>query len=141
MQSRELVFGPTVKVTVTPLWGYFFWGLLALTAHNIVLSAVNLVRAYWTVRRALLRLASDAAGAALSCALLRIGIFESISVASVPAARTAEIVRQLNLWGARALPIAIIVAVVIVTSDAVRVWRLLQVSPAIHTDRFAGHVV
>jgi hypothetical protein len=141
MQSRELVLGPTVKITVTPLWAYFFWGILALTAHIIVLSAANLVRPYWTVRRAVLRLASDAAAATLCCALLRIGLFESISVASVPAARTAEIVRQLNMWGARAMPLAIIVAVVLVTSDAVRVWRLLQVPAAVHTDRFAGHEV
>ena len=141
MSSREFVYGPSVRIVLTPLWAYFFWGVLAVTAFNIVLSSVNLTRPYWTARRAVLRLASDAAGAAIFCAFLRIGIFESISVASVAAGRTAEIVRQLNLWGARAMPIAIVVGVGIATWDAVRVWRLLHVSPTVHTDRLAGHEV
>jgi hypothetical protein len=139
MPSREIALGPSVRFTLTPLWAYFFWGNLALTAHNLVLSAVNLMRPYWTARRALLRLASDAAGAALFCAFLRIGLFEGISVASVPAARTAEIVRQINLWGERVLPLAIVLGVWLVAWDAHRVWRLLQVSPAVHADRLAGH--
>jgi hypothetical protein len=141
MSARELVVGPSVRLTLTPLWAYFFWGTLALTVHNIVLSAVNLARRYWSVRRAVLRLASDAAGAASCCAFLRIGLFESLSVASVSAARTAEIVRQLNLWSARAVPFAIVLAVWLVTWDAVRVWRLLHVPSTVYADRFAGHEV
>ena len=124
MSSREIVLGSSVQFTLTPYWAYFFWGMLALTAHNIVLSAVNLTRPYWTVRRALLRLASDVAGAAVFCTCLRIGIFESIAVASVSSARTAEIVRQLNLWGGRALPLAIVLGAWLVTWDAHRVLRL-----------------
>jgi hypothetical protein len=139
MPSREFALGASVRFTLTPFWAYFFWGNLALTALNIVLSAVNLLRPSWTARRALLRLASDAAGAALFCAFLRIGLPESISVASVPAARTAEIVRQINLWGERGLPLAIVLGVWLVTWDAHRVWRLLHVSPAVHADRLAGH--
>lgn len=124
MSSREFVFGSSVRIIVTPLWVYVFWSILALTAHNIALSAVNLTRPYWTARRAMLRLVSDAAGAAIFCALLRIGLFESISLASVPAARTAEIVRQMNLWGARVMPLAIVLGVWLVTWDVVRVMRL-----------------
>jgi hypothetical protein len=124
MSSREIVFAPSVRLTLTPLWPYFFWGNLAIVAHNVALSAVNLMRPYWTARRAWLRLASDAAGAALFCAFMRIGLFESISVASVPAARTAEIVRQFNLWSGRALPLAIVAGVWLVTWDAMRLLRL-----------------
>jgi hypothetical protein len=123
MPSRVIVFG-AVSFTLTPLWTYVFWSVLALTAHNVVLSAVNLTRPYWTARRALLRLASDAAGAAIFCAFLRIGLLESISAPSVPAARAAEIVRQLNLGSGRALPFAIVVGVWLVTWDTVRVIRL-----------------
>jgi hypothetical protein len=123
MPAREIVFG-AVRFTLTPLWAYIFWGVLALAALNIVLSAVNLTRPYWTARRALLRLATDAAGAALFCAFLRVGLFESISVPSVPVARAAEIVRQLNLWSGRMLPVAIVFGVGLVTWDAVRVLRL-----------------
>ena len=141
MPSREIVFGASVRFVLTPLWSYVFWAVLAVTACNIVLSSVNLTRPYWPARRALLRLASDAAGAGIFCTVLRIGIFESISVTSVAAGRTAEIVHQLNLWSARAMPIAIVVSVGIVTWDAVRVWRLLHVPPTIHTDRLAGHEV
>jgi len=42
----------------------------------------------------------------------------------VSAARTAEIVRQLNLWSARVLPLAIVLGVWLVTYDALRVLRL-----------------
>jgi hypothetical protein len=124
MSSREIAFGASVRFTLTPLWPYCFWGVLALTAHNIVLSAVHLTRPYWSARRALLRLASDAAGAALFCTFLRIGLFESIAVATVPAARTAEIVHQLNLWSGRVLPLAIVLGVWLVTWDTHRLWRL-----------------
>ena len=124
MPSRELTFGPSLRITLTPLWAYVFWALLVLTALNIVLSAVNLIRPYWTPLRAMLRLASDAAGVAVWCAVLRNGLVESISVASVPAARTAEIVHQLNLWSARSLPLAIVLGVWLVTWDAARVLRL-----------------
>jgi hypothetical protein len=141
MSSREIVFGPSVRIVLTPLWAYFFWGVLSVTAINIVLSSVNLTRPYWTARRAVLRLASDAAGAAIFCAFLRIGIFESMSVASVAATRTVEVVRQVNLWSARVMPVAIVVGVGIVTWDVVRVWRLLHMSSTVHTDRLAGHEV
>ena len=124
MSSREFVFGTSVHILLTSQWPYVFWGMVAITAYNILLSATNLVRPHWTRTRALLRLASDAAGAAVFCAVLRVGILESISVAGVPAARTAEIVRQLNLWGERVLPLAIVVGVLIVTVDAMRVFRL-----------------
>ncbi len=124
MSSRELALGPSVRFTFTPLWPYVFRTVAAITAVNIVLSAANLTRPYWTVRRALLRLACDGAGAALFCAMLRIGLVERISVVSVPATRTAEIVRQMNLWGARMMPVAIVLGVWLVTWDAMRVIRL-----------------
>jgi hypothetical protein len=124
MPSRELAFGPSVRIALTPLWAYIFWSILVLTAHNVALSAMNLMRPYWTPLRAMLRLVSDAAGAAIFCTVLRIGLFESMSVASIPAARTAEIVHQLNLWSGRSLPFAIVIGVWLVAWDAARVLRL-----------------
>jgi hypothetical protein len=124
MSSRDLVFGSSVRITLTPLWGYFFWGVLVLTSLSVVLSATNLTRPYWTSRRAMLRLACNAGNVALWCAALRIGLVTTISVASVPAARTTELVRQLNLWSERALPLAIVVSAFVLAVDARRVQRL-----------------
>ena len=123
--SSSLLFEhPGVRIAMSPEWRYFYWGMGLLMLVNIALSAVNLVRPYWTRLRASIRLLSDLAGSALMCWMLKAHIFAMITVANVPAERTAEITRQLNLWMDRCFPFGVIVAVVIL---AVNVWRIYRV--------------
>jgi hypothetical protein len=124
MSSREISAGSSVALTLTPLWPYFFWGFLAVMLVNVALAAVNLMRPYWTRRRALLRLASDGCGSALFCWMLKANVVVSLSVAGVRPERTAEIVRELALWCGRGMPIAVAIGVGVAFWDARRVWRV-----------------
>jgi hypothetical protein len=124
MSSREISAGSSVALTLTPLWPYFFWGFLAVMLVNVALAAVNLMRPYWTRRRALLRLASDGCGSALFCWMLKANVVVSLSVAGVRPERTAEIVRDLALWCGRGMPIAVAIGVGVAFWDARRVWRI-----------------
>jgi len=124
MSSREISVRSSVAVTLTPLWPYFFWGFLAVMLLNVALAAVNLMRPYWTKRRALLRLASDGCGSALFCWMLNANVVVSLTVAGVRPERTAEIVRQLTLWCGRGMPLAVAIGIAVVIWDARRVWQV-----------------
>jgi hypothetical protein len=124
MSSPVVVDRPTVRIVLTSHWHYFFWGFLWLAIANTVLAAVNLVHPYWTRLRAGLRLTSDAVGAALFCWMLKVSIAAQITVANVSAARTIEITNAINLWMARALPIAVIAGVAIAVVDVHRILRV-----------------
>jgi D-alanyl-D-alanine-carboxypeptidase/D-alanyl-D-alanine-endopeptidase len=124
MSSGRIGLGSPVEITPAPPWPYFFWGFLGVTLLNVVQAAIHLMRPYWTPRRAVLRLAGDASGAALFCWMLKAGILAGISVANVSAIRTAEIVSEVNRWAGRALPLAIGLGIWLVIWDARRILRL-----------------
>ena len=88
------------------------------------LSAANLLRPYWTGFKATVRLFSDCAGAALLCWLLKANIVSGMSIANVSADRAQQITDAVNMWAARMLPAAIILAVVIALTGAFRIARL-----------------
>ncbi|HEY6970305.1 MAG TPA: hypothetical protein VJA94_13945 [Candidatus Angelobacter sp.] len=130
--SSSLLFErPGVRIAMSPEWRYFYWGLGLLMLVNLPLSAVNLVRPYWTRLRASIRLLSDLAGSALMCWMLKAHIFAIITVANVPAERTAEITRQLNLWMDRCFPIGVIAGVAILAFNVWRIYRVGRKSPGL----------
>ena len=124
MSSPVVVDRPEVRIVLTPQWEYFFWSFLSLAIANTLLAGVNLVRPYWTRVRAALRLASDVLGAALFCWMLKASILAEITVANVSTARTVEITNAINLWAARALPIAVLAGVIIAVADVHRILRI-----------------
>ena len=124
MWSRVVLDGADVRITLTDAWPYFFWAFLALAAGNIVLAGVSLMRPYWTVWRATLRLLSNAAGSALFCFLLNANILQELVLVNVSPSRAAAITDAINLWAGRALPIFVVAGVGIATSDAFRIFRV-----------------
>jgi len=124
LSSSLILNRPEVQVLLTPRWRFFFWGFLCVTLANIALSAANLARPYWTGARATVRLATDCAGAALFCWLMKANIIAQITVPNVSAARTSEITNAINLWMDRAFPIAVLIGVGIAAGDLYRIYRV-----------------
>jgi len=119
------------RISMSPQWRYFYWGMGLLMLVNIALAAFNFVRPYWTRLRAGLRLVTDLAGSALFCWMLQAHIFAMITVPSVPAERTAEITRQINLWMDRSFPIGVVAAVALLAGNLWRIYRVGQQSPGV----------
>jgi hypothetical protein len=122
-----------VRISVSPLWLWFFWGFLLVSLVNTALAAVNLLRTYWTVQRAIVRLLSDAAGSALFCWLMKANVLTGFAVANVSPERTAEITNIINYWVGRTFPIAVAIAVVVAGGNIYRIVRLKtgKVHPAL----------
>jgi hypothetical protein len=124
MYSRVVWLGPAVQISLSPAWPYFFWGVLLLTAVNMVFSSINLMRPFWTVRRASLRLVADCAGSALFCLLLKANIVTGMVIPNVSAERAIELTNGLNLWMERMLLVAIAICAVVVGTGIYRIVRL-----------------
>jgi hypothetical protein len=113
-----------VTVTVTAGWRYFFWSILLLSLVNIAMAAISLFRPYWTRLRASIRLASDCAGSALFCWLVKSDILVGLAVPNVAPAKTVVITNAINMWMSRAFPIAVAIGVVIAAFDVHRIIRV-----------------
>jgi len=124
MAPLLLVDQPGLQLLVTPLWHTFFWGLLAFLVALTGLAAGNVIRPYWTISRATVRLAIDLAGSALFCWLMQANIFRAIHLAHMPPARAAEIANAVNMWMADLFPVVVLVNLVIVAIDIHRMVRV-----------------
>jgi hypothetical protein len=124
MSRRVILDRPEIRITLAPVWRYFFWSFLALALINAALAAVNLARPYWTVARASVRLATDCAGAALFCWMMKIGAIAAITGANISMARSVEITNMVNQGLARAFPVALAAGVAIAFADAYRIYRV-----------------
>ncbi|HTB13958.1 MAG TPA: hypothetical protein VK752_20425 [Bryobacteraceae bacterium] len=113
-----------VRISVSPLWPWFFWGFLLVSLVNTALAAVNLTRPFWTTQRAIVRLLSDATGSALFCWLLKANILTGFAVAGMSLERTAEITQLINYWVGRAFPIAVAIGVAVLCGNIYRLVRL-----------------
>jgi hypothetical protein len=116
-----------VQIAFSPLWIWFYWGFLLLAVANAALAVVNLVRPYWTVQRATLRMLSETAGAALFCWLMQAGIVTGFRTASLSPEKGVYVVQAINHWTTTLFPVAVIVGVIVVVTGTIRVVR-------IHTD-------
>ena len=131
VSPSTVMSNPSVRIVLSSSWPYFYWGCLLVTLLNLSLSAVNIVRPYWTRLRAVLRLLSDAAGSALFCWIMKAHLLVGITVANVPAERTAQIANASNLWAARMFPVALIVAVAVLVRNVYRIVRINPGTPEI----------
>ena len=121
-----LNLGSAVRIELSQEWVYFFSAYLVLAAGNAALAAFNLIHPYWTVRRALLRLLGDCAGAALFCWLLRVHIVSSISGASLTVEKSLFLTHAINHWMGQAFPWAIVSSVILAS---VGIYRVIRVKP------------
>jgi hypothetical protein len=134
--SPVILDRPGVRVSLGPMWDYFFWSYLALWVASIALSGVNLIRPWWTTWRAGFRLATDVIGATLFGLLCGSHIVADISADGLSAARAQAIVQAINGWAERAIPFVVLVGLVIFAFDVYRVSRVRTVpqGPAISSD-------
>jgi hypothetical protein len=123
MRSPIVLGHSAVTITLAPAWQYFFWGFLLLAMVNVALSGANLLRPYWTLARAGLRLATDVIGATLFCWLFKSAILVGIGVSGVAPERTQVIVNAINLWMSRSFPIVLIIGVVTAVFGVRRIIR------------------
>ena len=112
-----------VSITLAPSWRYFFWGYLAMYLGNIVLSAINIFRPYWTPERAAFRLGFSGIGVAI-CWVMKLNIIAGISVVNIAAEKTAAIAHIINWWGVRLFPWAIVFCALLVLIDVYRIIRV-----------------
>jgi hypothetical protein len=111
-------------VLLSPLWTWFFWGFLVVTLANAALAAANLMHPYWTGMRAALRFATDCAGGALFCWLMKAPVLVGISATSLPPERAAALTNTINGWLEKSFPMAVSVVLVIAAVDIYRIMRL-----------------
>ncbi len=124
MSSPVVLNHPNLRISLSPLWPYFFWGFLLLALVNTALAGVNLMRPYWSGLRAALRLLTDCVGAALFCWLLAANVLAGIAAVNLSSERALEITNLINYWMARMLPFAIAVGIAIAATDIYRLIRL-----------------
>jgi hypothetical protein len=119
-----LVNRPELRVRLTPMWTYFFFGFLCVSLANIALSAANLAHPYWTVPRAAIRLLTDCVGSALFCWVLKVNIFAEITVKGFSTERSIALTNIMNSGAQRLFPLAVLIGLVIVGSDLYRIYRV-----------------
>jgi hypothetical protein len=127
MSSPIVLNHPDIRITMSPLWSYVYWGILTLTLVTAGLAAVNLMRPYRTRVRAAIRLLSDGAGSVLFCWVLKVNMLAGIAMPHLTPAKASEFVNVVNWWAAKMLPMGMILGVVIA---AVNVYKLVSVKPA-----------
>jgi hypothetical protein len=129
MSSPVVLDHPEIRVVLSPVWRYFFWGFLLLALINVVLACVNLARPYWTVLRASFRLATNLTASALFCWMTKASVLAEITGAKIPAARAFELTNAVNLGLAKVFPVVLATGVVIMIVDARRIQRVKSARP------------
>lgn len=125
MSSATVFDRAGVRVVVSPAWRAFYWQVLAVALANLALTAINLVRPYWTLTRAAIQTAIDLAGAATFCWLLKLSILAELATPQLSPSRAAEVVSTINTNLARAFPVAVAFSLIVVALvDVGRMIRL-----------------
>jgi hypothetical protein len=133
MSSPVILDRPEIRIVLSPVWRYFFWGFLLLAFVNAALAVGNFARPYWTVPRASVRLMTDGTAAGLFCwmSLLKVTALAEITIPHLLAARRLQVTNAINLAMARAFPFLLVAAVVILMVDAYRLFRVKNTVPAL----------
>jgi len=134
-RTSELPLGPDVRVILAPQWSWFFWSYLILATINMAAACVNLLQPYWTPIRAGLRLALNAAGSILFCALMRANVVTRIVAADFPVEKQEEYAHILNHWLVAVFPVMVLVGLLIVGIGS---YRLIRVCAAIRAGERAA---
>jgi hypothetical protein len=127
MSSPIVLNHPAIRITLSPLWSYVYWGIPILALVTAGLAAANLMRPYRTRVRAAIRLLSDGAGSVLFCWVLKVNMLAGIAMPHLTPAKASEFVNAVNWWAAKMLPVGMILGVVVA---AVNVYKLVSVKPA-----------
>ncbi|HET9182305.1 MAG TPA: hypothetical protein VFP59_09250 [Candidatus Angelobacter sp.] len=112
------------RIVLTGQWKVFFWVLLVIASGNIILSGTNLLRPYWTVVRAGLRLLADAADAWVFCWFFKAHLLAAISSPHLSPAQAAALRDLINTNLEKAFPFAVLACVLVVA--LVNVGRFIR---------------
>jgi hypothetical protein len=129
MSTRVILDRPEIRIVLSPVWRYFFWGFLLLAVINTAVAGVNLARPYWTVLRASFRLATNGASTGLFCWMFKASVLAEITGAHISAARALEVTNAINLGMARVFPVVLATGVVIALVDVRRILRARNTVP------------
>lgn len=140
MSSPVILDRPEIKIVLSPVWRYLFWGFLLLAVINAVAAGVNLARP-WTVTRASIRLATNAAASALFCWMLNAGALAQITGAGLSAARALQITNAVNAGLAKTFPVVLATGVVIALLDVRRILRVKSAVPVQLNGKVSAAVV
>ena len=124
MSSPTVVNRPDIRITLAPVWVYFFWGYLILAAANIATAGANLLQPNWTRAKAGLRLATNLCGSALFCWMCQSDILLNISLVTDGTIDGRHIAAAINMWASRALPFAVGVGLLVLAVDLRRLIRV-----------------
>ncbi len=132
MSSPVIVDRPEIRIVLSPVWRYFFWGFLILAFVNAAMAIINLERPYWTVSRAGVRLITDGTAIGLFCwmSLLKVSDLAIITVPKINPAQMQTLTNAINLAMSRAFPFLLVAGVVILLTDAYRIFRVQNTNPA-----------
>jgi hypothetical protein len=119
MSSPIIWHYPEVRITLSSLWPWFFWGFLLLLLANAALAGTNLIRPQWTRSRATWRLLADSAGAVLLCWMLKANVVAGFFVVE----RGIDIANTVNWWLAQMFPWAVVMCLAIVAGGVYRIVR------------------
>jgi hypothetical protein len=122
--SPEILRGPSIYLTLKPVWMYFYWGFLVRSVFHIGLSVVNLLHPHWTRLRASWHLAINLVGGLLFCWMTLAHVIASVSIESVGAAKSAVLAYTMDHFVLTVpFPIVLIITVVVFIVDLLRVRR------------------
>jgi len=141
MSSPVILDRPEIKIVLSPVWRYLFWGFLLLALINAVAAGVNLARPYWTVVRASIRLTTNGAASALFCWMLNAGALAQITGAGLSAARALDVTNAVNAGLAKTLPLVLATGVVLAIVDIRRILRAKNAVPVPLNGKVSAAVV
>lgn len=114
----------SLQIMVGPQWVWFYWGFLLLGIVNLILAATNLARPYWSLRRSIARLASDALGAALFCWFMNAHLVEEFHTPNLTPEKSIAVAQAINHWMSTMFPVALIVSFIVIAAGLARVARV-----------------
>ncbi len=120
-----------VRITLAPAWPYFYWGFLGIWMASLAQSAMNLGRPRWTPSRAMVRLVVDVLGSAQFCWFTTANILAGFAADNLTPAGALDLTITLNRWIARALPIALGIAIAVLVGDIRRILRARRTEPRV----------
>lgn len=116
--------GDGVRIGPGPAWPTVYWMIIGLTAAAVGMSCANLLRPWWTRRRAGLQLALDLAGFVPVALLLGVASWVEVTSTTLSSARVAAISRAINLSVRGAIGVVGIFVLIACVQDLVRIARL-----------------
>jgi len=125
LSSPTILDGPAVRLTLLPVWMYYFRAFAVVALLNVALAAANLVRPYWTVTRALFRVANTCLGGVLFCWLWKADVVVSFTLANTDPAHMMQIRDGIRTWMDQWFPLVVLVTGAIVAGE---LWRVLRLS-------------